>query len=41
MRVLVAGAAGVIGRPLIRRLAAAGHDVVGLTRSALNGSRIS
>src|SRR6266536_2215783 len=34
MRVLVAGAAGVIGRPLINQLTAAGHDVVGLTRSA-------
>ncbi|KAE8766072.1 NAD-dependent epimerase/dehydratase family protein [Georgenia thermotolerans] len=32
MRVLVAGATGVIGRPLTRRLQAAGHDVVGLTR---------
>lgn len=33
MRVLVAGASGVIGRPLVERLVAAGHDVVGLTRS--------
>jgi nucleoside-diphosphate-sugar epimerase len=33
MRVLVAGATGVIGRPLVTRLRAAGHDVVGTTRS--------
>lgn len=33
MRVLVAGAAGVIGRPLVRLLSAAGHEVVALTRS--------
>lgn len=34
MRVLVAGAGGVIGRPLVRLLSAAGHEVVALTRSA-------
>ncbi len=34
MRVLVAGATGAIGRPLLPRLMAAGHDVTGLTRSA-------
>jgi len=33
MRVLVAGATGVIGRPLVRQLREAGHDVVGTTRS--------
>jgi 2-alkyl-3-oxoalkanoate reductase len=32
MRVFVAGASGVIGRPTVRRLVAAGHDVVGMTR---------
>jgi nucleoside-diphosphate-sugar epimerase len=32
MRVFVAGATGVIGRPLVRRLLAAGHRVTGLTR---------
>jgi nucleoside-diphosphate-sugar epimerase len=32
MRVFVAGATGVIGRPLLRRLVAAGHDVTGMTR---------
>jgi len=33
MRVLVAGASGVIGRPLVTQLVAAGHTVVGMTRS--------
>jgi 2-alkyl-3-oxoalkanoate reductase len=32
MKIFVAGATGAVGRPLISRLAAAGHDVVGLTR---------
>ncbi len=32
MRVFVAGAAGVIGRPLVPALVAAGHDVTGTTR---------
>ena len=33
MRVLVAGATGAVGRPLLPMLAAAGHEVVGITRS--------
>ena len=33
MRVLIAGATGAVGRPLVTRLLAAGHDVAGLTRS--------
>ncbi|HEY7272157.1 MAG TPA: NAD-dependent epimerase/dehydratase family protein [Actinoplanes sp.] len=33
MKVLVAGATGVIGRQLVPQLAVAGHDVVGLARS--------
>ena len=33
MRILVAGATGAIGRPLITQLIAKGHDVVALTRS--------
>jgi nucleoside-diphosphate-sugar epimerase len=34
MRVLVAGATGAIGRPLVARLRGAGHQVVGMTRRA-------
>jgi nucleoside-diphosphate-sugar epimerase len=33
MRVFVAGATGAIGRPLVRDLVAAGHEVTGTTRS--------
>jgi nucleoside-diphosphate-sugar epimerase len=33
MKVFVAGATGVIGRPLVRRLIAAGHQVTGMSRS--------
>jgi 2-alkyl-3-oxoalkanoate reductase len=33
MRVLVAGATGVIGRPLVKALREEGHEVVGTTRS--------
>jgi nucleoside-diphosphate-sugar epimerase len=32
MRVFVAGASGTIGRPLVRQLVAAGHEVTGMTR---------
>lgn len=34
MRVLVAGASGAIGRPIVRRLASWGHEVFGLVRSS-------
>ncbi len=34
MKVLVAGAAGAMGKQLLPRLAADGHEVVGMTRSA-------
>jgi nucleoside-diphosphate-sugar epimerase len=34
MNIFVAGATGVIGRPLVRLLRRAGHDVTGTTRSA-------
>jgi nucleoside-diphosphate-sugar epimerase len=40
MKVLVAGAAGAIGKQLVPRLAAAGHDVFGMTRSAGNGAAV-
>jgi 2-alkyl-3-oxoalkanoate reductase len=33
MRVFVAGASGAVGRPLVPRLVAAGHEVTGTTRS--------
>ena len=33
MRVFVAGASGAVGRPLVPRLVAAGHEVTGMTRS--------
>ena len=33
MRVFVAGATGAIGRPLVPKLLAAGHEVTGMTRS--------
>jgi nucleoside-diphosphate-sugar epimerase len=33
MRVFLAGATGAIGRPLIRRLVGAGHQVTASTRS--------
>jgi nucleoside-diphosphate-sugar epimerase len=33
MRVFVAGASGVIGRPLVAQLVGAGHEVTGMTRS--------
>jgi nucleoside-diphosphate-sugar epimerase len=32
MRAFVAGASGAIGRPVVRELVAAGHDVTGMTR---------
>jgi len=33
MKVLIAGATGVVGRPLVRMLAESGHEVYALTRS--------
>jgi nucleoside-diphosphate-sugar epimerase len=41
MRVLVAGASGVIGRTLVPMLLAAGHEVVGTTRSEARAQRIA
>ncbi len=40
MRVFVAGASGVIGRPLVRALVAAGHNVTGTTRREERASEI-
>ncbi len=40
MRILVAGASGAIGRPLVARLLSAGHSVVGLTRSRESGAAL-
>jgi nucleoside-diphosphate-sugar epimerase len=40
MRVFVAGASGAIGRPLVRRLVAAGHEVTGMTSKEANAAAI-
>jgi 2-alkyl-3-oxoalkanoate reductase len=40
MRVFVAGASGAIGRPLVRQLLAAGHEVTGMTRREKNAESI-
>lgn len=40
MRVFVAGASGAIGRPLVPRLVAAGHEVTGTTRSEVRAEAI-
>lgn len=40
MRVFVAGASGAIGRPLLRLLVAAGHEVTGMTRRPASGDAI-
>jgi nucleoside-diphosphate-sugar epimerase len=40
MRVLLAGASGAVGTPLTRQLIAAGHQVIGLTRSEANAQRL-
>ena len=41
MRVLVAGASGAIGRPLVAALPAHGHAVVGLTRDPKNADLLA
>ncbi len=38
MKVFLAGATGAIGRPLVDRLLAGGHEVTGLTRSAASAN---
>jgi nucleoside-diphosphate-sugar epimerase len=40
MRVFVAGASGVIGRPLVPKLVAAGHEVTGTTRNERSAEAI-
>ena len=40
MKVFVAGAGGVIGRPLVRQLVAAGHEVAGTTSKPENAARL-
>jgi nucleoside-diphosphate-sugar epimerase len=40
MRVFVAGASGAIGRPLVRQLVAAGHEVTGMTSTEANAPAI-
>jgi uncharacterized protein len=41
MRIVIAGATGFLGRPLVRALRADGHTVVGLTRSATPGRDVA
>ena len=41
MRIFVAGATGVIGKPLVRLLVDAGHEVVGTTRSAAKAGELA
>lgn len=41
MRVLVAGASGAIGRPIVRRLVSWGHEVSGLVRSSEGAARVA
>jgi 2-alkyl-3-oxoalkanoate reductase len=40
MRVFLAGASGAIGRPLVPKLIAAGHEVTGMTRSEARGEEL-
>ncbi|NES17271.1 MULTISPECIES: NAD(P)-dependent oxidoreductase [Micromonospora] len=40
MRVLLAGASGAVGTPLTRQLIAAGHEVIGISRSRTNAERL-
>jgi nucleoside-diphosphate-sugar epimerase len=41
MKVFLAGASGAVGRPLVRQLVRAGHDVVGTTRSTARAEEIT
>jgi nucleoside-diphosphate-sugar epimerase len=40
MKILLAGASGAVGTPLTRQLIAAGHEVVGISRSQANAERL-
>src|SRR3954452_15599105 len=40
MRIFVAGASGAVGKPLVRRLAEAGHEVHGMTRTPGKAARL-
>ena len=40
MRIFIAGASGAVGQPLVRRLAEAGHEVHGMTRTAAKAARL-
>src|SRR5690606_13801013 len=41
MQVLLAGASGTLGGPLVRQLIGAGHQVSGITRTSQGASRIA
>jgi nucleoside-diphosphate-sugar epimerase len=40
MRIFIAGASGAVGQPLVRRLAEAGHEVHGMTRTPAKAARL-
>src|SRR5215211_3306951 len=40
MRIFIAGASGAVGQPLVRRLAEAGHEVHGMTRTPAKAERL-
>jgi nucleoside-diphosphate-sugar epimerase len=40
MKVLIAGASGAVGRPLVRQLLAGGHEVIAMTRSSRNADEL-
>src|SRR6266700_4042237 len=40
MKVLIAGATGALGIPLVRALKASGHEVIGITRTPGKSSRL-
>lgn len=40
MKILVAGATGAIGLPLVRAVATMGHEVVGMTRKGSSVDRL-